>query len=302
MNVINLTPHAVRLVREDGTEKSYPPSGEVARVIVQDRVAGELDDAPILYGEVRNVTGVPEKKEDTVYIVSHFVLQNSQRQDLIAPDTNDAVRDDAGKILGVRGWRKIMKRNTGDFNTGDFNTGNKNAGSYNSGHSNVGNNNAGSYNSGSRNTGHFNAGNVNTGDHNTGDKNTGNHNTGDKNTGDFNISDHATGCFNTETPKLKFFDKETDMTWEEWGDSDAYWILWRVNFNPVTWIKAEHMNDKEKDLNPDYKTSGGFLRTNNPTDVFNNWWKLLTSKERSIIADLPNFDPQKFEQITGIEL
>ena len=106
MNVINLTPHNIKLMREDGTEKNYPPSGEVARVIVQDRVGGMLDGAPILYGEVKNVTGIPEQKEGTVYIVSLFVLQNSQRHDLIAPDTNDAIRDDAGKILGVRRWRK----------------------------------------------------------------------------------------------------------------------------------------------------------------------------------------------------
>ena len=109
MNIVNLTPHNIRLVREDGTEKNYLPSGEVARVIIQDRVAGELDGVPILYGEVRGIEGIPERKEDTVYIVSLFVLQNSQRQDLIAPDTNGAIRDGAGKILGVRKWRKSSR-------------------------------------------------------------------------------------------------------------------------------------------------------------------------------------------------
>ena len=106
MNTINLTPHNIRLVREDGIEKNYPPSGKIARVDIQDQIAGALDGAPIRYGEVAGITGIPERKEDTVFIVSHFVLQNSQRHDLIAPDTNNAVRDDKGNIIGVRGWRK----------------------------------------------------------------------------------------------------------------------------------------------------------------------------------------------------
>lgn len=106
MKLVNLTPHAIRLAREDGTAKSYPPSGEIARVNVQDRIIDKLDGAPVYYGKLLDITGIPERKEDTLYIVSLFVLQHSERSDLIAPNTHDAIRDDAGKILGVRGWRR----------------------------------------------------------------------------------------------------------------------------------------------------------------------------------------------------
>ena len=49
---------------------------------------------------------VVEKKDGTMFIVSLFVLQNSDREDLLAPDTNSAKRDDKGRIIAVRGWRK----------------------------------------------------------------------------------------------------------------------------------------------------------------------------------------------------
>ena len=106
MKIINLTPHAVTLIRADGTKKTYPPSGTVARVKVGDEVVDVLDGAPVRQGRIVGFSDLPEPQPDTVYIVSLFVLQHANRDDLIAPDTNDAIRDENGQIEAVRGWRK----------------------------------------------------------------------------------------------------------------------------------------------------------------------------------------------------
>lgn len=106
MTLVNLTPHEIIVEKKDGTRKSYPPSGQVARVEVEDICLGRLDGIPIHKGKVKKVAGIPKAQEGVMFIVSLFVLQNSDREDLIAPDTNTAKRDNKGRIEAVRGWRK----------------------------------------------------------------------------------------------------------------------------------------------------------------------------------------------------
>jgi len=205
--------------------------------------------------------------------------------------------------------------NTGDYNTGDYNTGDYNSGDYNTGDCNTGNRNSGDWNTGNRNsgnrntgdcnTGNRNSGNRNTGDCNTGDWNSGNRNTGDWNqgdfcTGDFNISDHETGCFCTEEHKIRFFDKESDMTFKQWRNSKAYQLLRRIQFNQ--WIWSDDMTDEEKAAHPEHETTGGYLKIYEKTDCFKEWWEGLTEHEKQVIKNIPNFDAEKFFMITGIRV
>ena len=106
MTLVNLTPHEVVVLCEDGSRKVFPPSGQIARVEVEDVCLGQIDGMPINKGKVKKVSGIPKAQDGTMYIVSLFVLQNSDREDLISPDTNNAIRDNEGKIIAVRGWRK----------------------------------------------------------------------------------------------------------------------------------------------------------------------------------------------------
>jgi len=107
MKFINLTPHEVVVEHKNGSRKSFPPSGEVARVEMEDICVAYLDGIPVYKGKVKKVTGIPKPQPGVVYIVSLFVLQHSkERHDLVAPDTNGAVRDNEGRIIAVRGWRK----------------------------------------------------------------------------------------------------------------------------------------------------------------------------------------------------
>ena len=195
------------------------------------------------------------------------------------------------------GDKNTGNRNTGDWNTGDWNTGDCNTGDWNTGDWNTGNRNTGNRNTGNCNTGDKNTGNCNTGDWNTGDKNTGN-----CNTGDWNMINYSTGLFNTEQKTIDIFDKPSNWTLQDWFESDVRRIL-NWNFEQSVWIYEKSMTNKEKEQHPEYKTTGGYLKIFEFKEACNNMWNNLTEKEKNkVITELPNFDKDKFELITGIRV
>jgi hypothetical protein len=200
------------------------------------------------------------------------------------------------------GHRNSGRWNSGDRNRGDANSGDANSGHRNSGHANSGDSNSGHHNSGHFNSGHSNSGRWNSGDHNSGDSNSGRWNQGDFSTGDFNAADHETGCFCTEEHKIRIFDQESEMSFMEWRDSEAYDILCRIPSEPAAWIRASDMTDDEKAAHPGHKATDGYLRISNTDRAFLTWWDSLTSDEKKTIKGIPNFNPEKFRLITGIEV
>ena len=203
-------------------------------------------------------------------------------------------------------------KNTGDWNTGDRNTGNKNTGhcntgNWNTGNRNTGNRNTGDWNTGNRNTGNmntgdWNTGDWNTGDWNTGDRNTGNWNTGDWNTGDWNKSCFNTGCFNTEEQKIMLFNKQSNMTYSEWLDSDARHLLNQIQKNVVEFVYEKYMTDAEKAEHPTYETTGGYLKILDESECGQLWWDHLSTTKKEIVKSIPNFDAEIFFQCTGIRV
>ena len=190
------------------------------------------------------------------------------------------------KIVRELSWYEVLdvvntgenctgKGNSGNWNTGNYNDGHRNSGNHNSGNSNAGSCNSGNWNSGNRNSGSCNSGNCNSGNHNSGDCNIGNWNSGDCNIGNWNSGDwnkinYSNGCFNTIEPKIKFFNKESNLTYEDWLLSDAKKIL--------EGIPTE-----------DYKYA-------------QDWWNRLEDTYKQIILDIPNFDREIFKEITGIDV
>ena len=152
------------------------------------------------------------------------------------------------------------------------------------------------------NTGKNCTGRCNTGDCNTGNRNTGNRNTGDCNTGDCNKSSFNTGCFMTEEQKIMFFNKPSDWTYNDWLRSDARYLLNRIPKNVVEWIYSEDMTDEEKAEHPTHETTGGYLKVLDESDCGQLWWGSLSDRQKNIIKALPNFDPEIFEQCTGINV
>ena len=190
-------------------------------------------------------------------------------------------------------------RNTGDCNTGDCNTGNRNTGNCNTGNRNTGNWNTGNWNTGDCNTGNCNTGNRNTGDCNTGNCNTGNRNTGDWNTGDCNTGDWNSGFFNAKENKCFIFDKLSDMTVREFQKSKYYSAIYSSAFILTEWIEytaEEKSTDKAKEL------IGGYLKQYDYKEACAKWWAEMSAENREIIQQIPNFDADKFFEITGIRV
>ena len=157
-------------------------------------------------------------------------------------------------------------------------------------------------NTGSNCTGLSNTGDWNTGNYNTGDCNTGSCNTGNWNTGDWNATDYSTGLFNTKQKTIDIFDKPSNWTLEDWLNSYVRKIL-NWNFELIVWIYEENMSNEEKKQHPEYKNTGGYLKVFNFKEACKNMWNRLTDYEKHIvITELPNFDADKFEQITGINV
>ena len=200
------------------------------------------------------------------------------------------------------GCRNTGDRNTGNRNTGDCNTGNRNTGDWNTGNRNTGYRNTGDCNTGYYNTGNGNTGNWNTGDRNIGNFNAGNWNTGDCNTGDWNKSSFNTGCFNTKEQKIMLFNKPSDMTYCEWLESDARWLLNQIPKNVVKWVYEEDMTDEEKAAHPTYETTGGYLKVLDESECGQLWWNSLSDEDKTIIKAIPNFDVDIFEECTGIKV
>ena len=147
-----------------------------------------------------------------------------------------------------------------------------------------------------------NTGDYNTGSWNTGDWNTGNCNTGDYNTGDWNKSSFNTGCFNTEDQKIMLFNKPSDMTYREWMDSDAKYLLNQIPKNVVELVYEEDMTNEEKAAHPTYKTTGGYLKVLDKSECGQLWWNELSDCNKQIIKSIPNFDPDIFYECTGIKV
>ena len=74
--------------------------------------------------------------------------------------------------------------------------------------------------------------------------------------------------------------------------------------SPVKWIPEADMTDEEKE-HPEYATTGGYLKESSieeRAEAAQKWWDSLDADKKQIIKNIPNFDPVKFKQITGIEV
>lgn len=112
MNIINLTPHDIKVRTEQG-DRVFPATGEVVRVDATLEEIGLIDGIPVSKQTFGGVVGLPKPTPDTVFIVSALVISalkaaGIERDDVVAPDTNPgrAFRDEKGLIEAVPGFVK----------------------------------------------------------------------------------------------------------------------------------------------------------------------------------------------------
>ena len=200
------------------------------------------------------------------------------------------IREITGHELKL--MKGLERGNTGVFNSGDLNSGDRNSGNRNSGDLNSGYRNSGDRNSGDLNSGYLNSGNRNSGDRNSGDRNSGDLNSGYRNSGVF--------CNKKREDTVPFFNKESDMTWDEWYNHDAYCASRRLE--TTKWIYWDDMTDKEKANNEKAYVCGGYLKVYEYKEAWKNLWDTLDDHDKETFSTLPNFDPDVFEDITGIRI
>lgn len=137
---------------------------------------------------------------------------------------------------------------------------------------------------------------------NTGKNCTGDRNSGDWNSGDWNKTNCSNGCFNTIEPKIKFFNKESDLTYNDWALSDAKNLLNKIPTEILEWVWFNDMSEEEKEVNPNAKDTNGYLKIMKPHECAQDWWDKLKDTDKKIILDIPNFDREIFKEITGIDV
>ena len=161
---------------------------------------------------------------------------------------------------------------------------------------NTGEDNIGNRNSGSRNSGNWNSGNWNSGNWNSGYWNSGNRNSGNWNSGYGNKTNRETGIFNTTQGKIRLFNKETDLTWDE--IDHPYFGEFYLN----KWIPESEMTTEEKKTEAEFHVRGRYLKTYEWEEAWANYWRDSDEEERQKVLNLPNFDSAIFKEITGIDV
>ena len=202
------------------------------------------------------------------------------------------LREITGEELDILKGHK--NGNTGLFNTGFNNSGDENSGDANSGDANSGHENSGHLNSGNENSGCSNSGDANSGNFNSGDTNSGNNNSGD-----WNKCNGSCGVFCTEEQTIRIFDKDTNMTLSEFRRSKYNRALRSVKLELTEWIEYTEEEKKEDETK---RSIGGYLKEYSYKEACSKWWSELTEENKEIIISIPNFDADKFEEITGIKI
>lgn len=143
---------------------------------------------------------------------------------------------------------------------------------------------------------------LNSGIANTGKENTGLANSGNWNSGNWNSGYRNSGAFClNNNPKIFLFDKETNILVRDWEGSRPYQLMNNL-LNFTFWIYPSEMSEKEKQDNPKYETTEGYLKTISYKEGWDNMWGNLSDKDKSEFTSLPNFDSSIFESITGIKI
>lgn len=101
---------------------------------------------------------------------------------------------------------------------------------------------------------------------------------------------------------IPMFDKISSMTYEDWLNSRARSVLNKKPSLTVEWIGKSEMTDEEKNENPTYRTTGGYLKVYDKSETSQLWWDGLSETDKESVMTLPNFDADKFYKCTGIKV
>ena len=147
------------------------------------------------------------------------------------------------------------------------------------------------------NFGYGNSGDGNSGYGNSGNRNSGNRNSGNRNSGNWNSGNGNSGYFNVDSPFVRMFGRDTSIK-----DASEIEFPDYMFFDLCVWVNEEEMTEKEKYEHPVCKKVGGYLRVKEYKDAWREAWDGAEGEEKVQTIYLPNFDPDIFLEITGIDV
>lgn len=86
---------------------------------------------------------------------------------------------------------------------------------------------------------------------------------------------------------------------EDWINAEKPDCLY---FPLTQWIDEAEMSDAEKQENPSYAHTGGYLKKLDYKEAFTQSVIAASKEERDMIRALPNFDADIFLEISGVDL
>ena len=130
--------------------------------------------------------------------------------------------------------------------------------------------------------------------------NSGVDNLGFSNTGYSSIGERNTGAFCTGEKTMKFFNKDSDWTENDFTNSKAWSLLAEVDTK--RWIPEHKMTDEEKKEHIGWARAEGFFRNIPFKQAFQDKWNNWTTANHKVFFSLPNFDSVIFFEITGVKI
>jgi len=121
--------------------------------------------------------------------------------------------------------------------------------------------------------------------------NSGNYNSGYRNSGDWN-----SGFFNSDEPTIRMFNKDTEFKREEIKIPSWCYI------DLTVWVSPDIATQREKkEHKKEIETYGGFLKTLDYKEAWEIAYNKTNDEEKKKLFNLPNYDCNVFEEITGID-
>ena len=151
-----------------------------------------------------------------------------------------------------------------------------------------------------------NLGKANSGLANSGDRNSGDWNSGDRNSGNWNSGNWNSGLFCSDTPKMRIFNKQTDIEFEDFFNDDKYenirCLLYNYEFPLTYWLSFDDMTEEEKEEYKKYECQEGVLLKRDYKTACEIWWRSIPEELKKEFVEWEWFDATVFEEITGIKV
>jgi ubiquinone biosynthesis protein Coq4 len=73
-------------------------------------------------------------------------------------------------------------------------------------------------------------------------------------------------------------------------------------FTLNSWVESSEMSEEEKATHPEHTVTGGYLKSLSYKEAWAKAWEQFTDEDIEDVKAIPNFNPDVFLEITGIDV